>query len=101
MFWKRNEKLLQPVDRFQIQVVGRLVQQQDVGVAEQGLGQQHPDLFAPFQLLHLLLAQLFGDAQAVEQHRRLGLRLVAVHLGELRLQFAGADAVLLVNSPLA
>ena len=57
------------------------------------LGQQHPHLFAPFELLHLLVAQLFRDAEAVEQHGRFRLGFVAVHFGELGFELAGADAV--------
>jgi len=34
-----GEKFLQPGDGLQIQLVGGLVQKQDIGVAEQGLGQ--------------------------------------------------------------
>ena len=91
---KAEQEILQPGDGLEVEVVGRLVQEQHVRVAEQGLGQQHPHLVPAFQLLHLLVAQLFGDAEAVQQHRRLGLRLVAVHLGEFGLQFGGANAVL-------
>ena len=36
-----QQKVLQPVDGVDVQVVGGLVQQQDVRVAEQRLGQQH------------------------------------------------------------
>jgi hypothetical protein len=41
-----------------------------------------------FQLLHLLVTHLLRDAKTVEQHRRLRLGLVAVHLGKLTLQLA-------------
>ena len=88
------EKTLQPDDGLDVEVVGRLVEQQDVGIAEQGLGQQDPDLVAAFQFLHLPLPHLLRDAEAAEQHRRLGFDLVAVHLGEFGLEFAAADAVL-------
>jgi hypothetical protein len=89
----RFRKILQPGDGLQIQVVGRFVQEQYVRVAEQGLGQQHPHLVAALQLPHPLVAKFLGDAQAVQQHRRLGLGLVAVHFGERRLQFGRTDPV--------
>ena len=90
-----EEEILQPGDGLQIEMVGRLVQQEHVRVAEKGLGEEHPHLVPRFQLLHPLLPQLLRDAEAVQQHRRLGFRFVAVHLGKFRLQLAGADAVLL------
>ena len=39
-----DEELLKPVDRVEVEVVGRLVEQQDVGIAEQGAREQHFDL---------------------------------------------------------
>ena len=35
-----NQEVFQPCDRIQIQMVGRLIQQQNVGITEQCLGQQ-------------------------------------------------------------
>ena len=52
---KALQKLLQPLDRLGIQVVGRLIQQQHVGLAEQQLTQGHPTLFAARQILDLRL----------------------------------------------
>ena len=49
---KVDEKLLQPGDGVQIQVVGGLVEEQDVGVSEQSLGQQHLDLVVSAEILH-------------------------------------------------
>ena len=43
---RKSSSQLTDVD---IQVVGRLVQQQDIRVAEQGLGQQHLDLLTGVQ----------------------------------------------------
>ena len=36
-----QQEVLQPADRFDVEVVGRLVQKQDVRAADYGLGQQH------------------------------------------------------------
>ncbi len=38
---KVDQELFQPGNGVQVQVVGRLIQKQDVRVAKQGLGQQH------------------------------------------------------------
>jgi hypothetical protein len=45
-----DEELAQPVDRVEVEVVGRLVEQQRLRVAEQRLRQQHADLLAALQL---------------------------------------------------
>ena len=41
-----EQELFEPADRVDVEVVGRLVEQQDVGVADQGLGQQDAPLHA-------------------------------------------------------
>ncbi len=60
-----GEKILQPGDGLQVELVGGFVQKQDIRVAEQGLGQQHPHLVAAVKLLHLFLTHLFRDAEPV------------------------------------
>ncbi len=97
---KAEEELFQPGDGIQIEMVGRLIEQQDIGVAEKGLSQQHPHLVPGLQFLHVFVAQRLGDAEPVEQYRRFRFGLVTVHLGEFRLQFAGADAVGFAEIPL-
>ena len=41
---KVDEEIFQPADGFQIQMVGGLIQQQDVRIAEQSLGQEYFNL---------------------------------------------------------
>ena len=88
-----DEKLLQPVDGLDVQIVGGLVQQHDVGLPEQGLGQQHFHLAAAVEAGHLRVVLGGGDAQAVEQLSRFGLRIPAAQLGELALQLGRPLAV--------
>ena len=89
-----DKELLEPGDRFHVEMVGGLVEQQDVRAAEERLGQQHAHLLAGFEVsLHLLWRELVGTPRPAEQRRRLRLGLVAVHVGELGLQLAGAHAV--------
>ena len=88
-----GEEVLQPVDGFQVQVVGGLVQEQGLGVAEQGLGQQHAHLLAALQLAHGALVQVLGHAQAVQQDGRVALGGVAVLVRHDPFQFAQAHAV--------
>ena len=88
-----DEEFLQPGDRVQIQVVGGLVQQQDVGISEQGSGKQDLDLLRAGKLSHQIAVQLRLDSEAVQKGLRVGLRLPAAELRELGLQLAGLDAV--------
>ncbi len=46
-----GQELLEPLDGFRIQVVGRLVEQQHVGARQQQLAQRHAALFAARQVL--------------------------------------------------
>ncbi len=92
---KINQKLLQPADRLQIQMVGRLVEQQDIRISEQRLRQQHLHLLAAVQLRHQLIVQLRLNAQTIQQRSRVRFRLPAVQRGKITLQLARTNAVLL------
>ena len=92
---KSNQKLLKPPDRFQIQMVRRLVKQQDVRIAKQSLRKKHLHLFRTGQLAHLLRMKLRLDSQSVQKRRGIRLRFPAVHCREIRLKLARPDSVLL------
>ena len=62
---KADEILFEPGDGLEIQVIGRLIEQQNVRVSEKRLCEQHPHLVAPLQFLHFFGAHLFGYAKAV------------------------------------
>ena len=89
-----HQEVLQPLDGLQVQMVGGLVQQNDVGLAEEGLGQHHLHLFLGCQAGHLAVEQIQTQPQALNQAPGVGLRLPAVHIGKLRLQLRGPDAIL-------
>ena len=73
--------LLQPLRGVEVQVVGGLVQQQDVRVLQNQAAQVHPGLFAPGQAVEQLLALLVGNGQAIGNfvHRHVGV-IAAEHL---------------------
>ena len=87
--------VLEPHDRIHVQVVRRLVEQQIVGLAEKGLGEQHADFLLGVQTAHFFVMQGLSDAQPAQQLRRVALGVPSVHLGEFLLQLAGPDSVLL------
>ncbi|CAN4008239.1 Restriction alleviation protein, Lar family, partial [Dysosmobacter welbionis] len=67
--------------------------QDDVRLAEEGLGQQHLHLLLGGQRAHLAVQNVLGQSQALDQAAHVALRLPAVHVGKLRLQFAGLHTV--------
>ena len=90
-----REEVLEPVDGRHVEMVRRLVEQQDVGVAEERLREQHAHLFLGRELGHHELVLVLRDAKAVEEARGVRLCVPAVHLRELRLELRGLHAVLL------
>jgi len=88
-----KEKIAKPVDGVQVKVVGRLIQQEHVGVAEEGLGEEHPDLLAPLQLGHGSLVQGIGNVQTLQQDGGVAVRRVAVFLAHDAFELAEAHAI--------
>ena len=62
---KVDQKLLQPRNGIQVQVVGRLIQKQDVWVAEQGLGQKYLYLLGAQKGSHLRIVQVRLNTKSV------------------------------------
>ena len=48
--WEAYQELLQPFDRFRVQVVGRLIQQKHIGLAQQEFAQSHTAFFTAGQI---------------------------------------------------
>jgi len=90
-----EDEILEPVDGLDVEVVGRLVEHDDVGLAEQRLREQHLDLQPRVSIAHEVIVELDRDAETLQQLRRIGFRFPAVHVGKLGLQLARAHAVLL------
>ncbi len=92
---KVQEEVLQPVGGGDVQVVGGLVHHEDVGVSEEGLGQQDLHLQPRVHVGHESVVEGGGDAQPLEDAGGVGLGLVAPKLGVLGLELGGLDAVLI------
>ena len=75
-------------------MVGRLVEQQRLGMAEERLRQQHAHLLAALQLGHRPLVQRVGDVEALQQNGGVALGRVAVLLADDALELAETHAVL-------
>ena len=57
-----DEELLEPLDGVEIEVVGRLVEEQDVRITEQRLREEDLDLLGALQLVHLIVVEICADA---------------------------------------
>ena len=71
-----GEFLLQPLDRRQVEVVGRFVQQEQVGGGGEGAGQGGAPGLAAGEMRRVLVA---GQAEAVEQRRAAVLVVAGAH----------------------
>ena len=92
-----GEVVLQPRDGLQVQVVGRLVEQQVVRLSEEGTSQQDTHLLLTAQVFHHGVVQILLDAQAAQQVGRIALSVPSLHLSELLLQFRDANAIFIAE----
>ena len=81
------------MDGVEIEVVGGLVEQEGLGLAEEGLREEHADFLSALQLAHLAVVQRFGDVEAVEEDGGVGFGGVAVFVADDAFEFAEAHAV--------
>ena len=97
--WIRLEELLEPDDRFDVEVVGRLVHQQHVGPAEQHARQRDAHLPAAGERADVAIDLVVLEAEAVQHLARLRLERVAAEVLVLLLHLAEAlqDAVHVVG----
>ena len=88
-----HEEVLEPYDAREVEVVRGLVEQDDVRLPEEGLGEQHLDLEPAVELRHGRIVELRADAEAAEYPAGVALGLPAAELGEFLLELARAQAV--------
>ena len=86
---------LQPFHAFQVQMVGGLVQKQNLRLLQQQPGQIHPGLFAAGEAGKFLASLLFCDAQAVADLIRVHIHIVAALGGKA----VGQTVIFIQNLP--
>ena len=91
--FKFREIVFEPCHGVEVEVVGRLVEQKVVGVAEKGLGKQHAHLFVTRKVAHEHVVAVLLDAEAAQQGCGVALGVPSLELGKFFLQLRGADAV--------
>ena len=67
-------------------MIRRLIQKQDIRIAEQRLRQEHPNLLVAREISHLHRMLCLRDSQAIQKLRGLRLGIPAVELRELTLE---------------
>ena len=72
-----GEEALQPLNHAEVEVVGGLVQEQQVRLLDEALGQRDPALFSAAEVVH----ETIGVVEAEFSEDFLGLRLVAPSVG--------------------
>ena len=92
---KVAEIVFQPFHGFEVEVVGRFVEQQVVRFAKECLRQHHAHLFLTREVAHEFSVQGFLDAKAAKQRGGIVFGGVAAHLCKLVFQFGHEDAVLI------
>ena len=90
---KVDQEFFQPFDRREIQMVGRLIEEQNIRIPEKCLGQKNFDLLASGQVSHLSVVEFGFDSESVQKGGSIRFCFPSVHLSEFTLEFAGADAV--------
>ena len=81
-----REELLEPADREDVEVVRRLVEQEDVGTTEQHLRQEHAQLEAARERRERIRVERHGDAETLEDVARARFERVAVVRGDAILE---------------
>ena len=87
------EERLQPMDRIEVEVVRRFVEQQRFGTAVERLGEEHTNLLAALQLGHLPLVERVRNVETLEKYRRVALRRVAVLFADDTLELAQSHPI--------
>ena len=88
------EVLLQPFHGFEVKVVGRLVEQEVVGLAKEGLRQHDAHLLLTAEFAHQFAVQFVLDAQAAQERGSIVLGSIATDVRKLILQFGHEDTIL-------
>ena len=85
-----HEEVFEPVDGLEIEIVGGLVEEQGLRVAEESLGEENADLLAALELGHLALVELVRDVETLEEDGGVGLGLIAVFIADDAFELAEA-----------
>ena len=87
------QETLQPVDRVQVEMVGGLIEQQGLRIAEKRLCQQDAHLLSALQLCHGALVQLISDIEPLQKNGGITFSGVAILFANNSLELAQSHAL--------
>src|SRR5206468_11337590 len=88
-----NEKVLQPMNGLEVEIIGGLVEEQRFWISEERLGEENANHLTALQLGHLTLVKFVGDVEALEKDGGVRLSLIPVFITDNALELAKAGAV--------
>ena len=88
-----SQEVLEPVDGLEIKVVGRFIEQQDIGVTEERLCQEHTYFLVTVQFFYEFVVKFFFYTQVAEQLSGIAFGIPAIHFCKKAFEFAGFEAV--------
>ena len=88
------EIFLQPLYGVEVEVVGRLIEEEVVRITEESLRQHHAYLLCIRKLTNELIVTIFLHAEVLKQLGSITLSFPTVHLSELKLQLSSEVTIL-------
>ena len=82
---KTRQKIFEPGNRFQIELVGRLIEEQNIRLPKQRLREQDTHFLCRFQAAHTPVVQIGGNTDTFQQRTRFGFGFIAAQFGEFDL----------------
>ena len=90
---KIDQEFFKPLNRGKIQMVGRLIQQQNVRISEKCLCKKNLDFHTTGQVSHLCIVEFSVNSKTVQKSSSIGFCFPSVHLCEFTFKLAGTDSV--------
>ncbi len=89
--------ILKPKDGVEVKIVGRLVEEEVVGVAEESLGEENLHLLLTAEVLHHHIMEILFYAESAKEVCCIALGCPATHFAELLFEFSYLCAILVVK----
>ena len=89
--------LLKPYNSLEVEVVGRLVEQQVIRISKQSLSKHHAHLLLTAKFLHVLIVKCLLDAKTAKKLGCIALGIVSVEFSKLLFKFGNLYSVLVAE----
>ncbi len=92
-----GEVFFEPEDCVEVEVVGGFVEEEVIGVAEEGLCEEYLDFLLTGEVFHQLVMKFFFDAETAEEVGGVAFGIPSVHFGKFFFELAEEDSVFVVK----